>query len=79
MRKRAKTIHRMPQEGVKIEEIPQYQELCGAKLSPLKVTESSAMALPCWRKIAVESFRSARIRVNPPHCSEAARKPRLPD
>ena len=44
VRKRAKTIHRMPQECMKTEEIPQDEKLRGAKFRcPPNVGESAGM------------------------------------
>src|SRR5260370_17771620 len=51
VRKRAKTIHRMPQECMKIKEISQDDDVCPAKHSSLpNATGRSVMALACAEK-----------------------------
>jgi hypothetical protein len=48
LRNRAKTIHRMPQEYMKIEKVSHDEHLRGARLrSPSSATKSAGMALAC--------------------------------
>jgi hypothetical protein len=67
----------MPQERMKIEKIPEDEELRGTKLRRLsKVTESPGNGVGLLKKIAVERFRRARMQLNHEHSSHAAGKQR---
>src|SRR2546422_10936335 len=79
VRIREKTIHRMSQEYMRIEEISQSEDHRGAK-SNIRVAQ---LDLPrsCQpaQKVAVARLRSARIKWKHPHSSHASSKPRPQD